>query len=166
MYIAFYDEYVGRHINTSAGCSLLFFIPVYLYGINVNRICEQNANHYLYNWTHFDKRNRLTHNLVMEHFDVHKEQMEDLIKDMNDRGPKVFADIPREDDEHRISKNEFALLDEMSGITTFLDNFMLQHDMPETSKERIKALMFRYESPVPRQIALNQMRIEMFGDQR
>ena len=40
VYIAFYDEYVGRSINTSAGLSLLFFIPNYLYGLTVNRIVE------------------------------------------------------------------------------------------------------------------------------
>ena len=90
VYIAFYDEYVGRHINTSAGASILFFLPVYLYGINVNRICEQNANHYLYNWTYFDKRNRLVHNLCMEHFEMHKEQLEDLIVELQTNGPKVF----------------------------------------------------------------------------
>merc|ERR1712032_1232684 len=94
VYIAFYDEYVGRHINTSAGLSVLFFIPLYLYGINVNRIAEQNANHYYYNWTHFEKRNRLVHNLAMEHFEVHKENLEDLIVDMNKYGPKVFANVP------------------------------------------------------------------------
>ena len=30
VYIAFYDEYVGRHINTSAGLALMFIIPMYL----------------------------------------------------------------------------------------------------------------------------------------
>lgn len=29
-YIAFYDEYVGRHINTSVGGSVIFLIPFYL----------------------------------------------------------------------------------------------------------------------------------------
>jgi hypothetical protein len=86
-YIAFYDEYVGRHINTSAGLSVFFFVPLYLYGINVNRICEQNSNHLLYQWQYYDKRNRLTHNLIMENFEMHKEELEDLILDLNKRGP-------------------------------------------------------------------------------
>jgi hypothetical protein len=30
VYIAFYDEYVGRHINTCAGLSMVFFVPLYL----------------------------------------------------------------------------------------------------------------------------------------
>ena len=37
VYIAFYDEYVGRHINTSVGSSILFMFPMYLYGIKLNR---------------------------------------------------------------------------------------------------------------------------------
>ena len=127
VYIAFYDEYVGRHINTSAGLSVLFFIPMYLYGLKLNRIVEQNANHYLYNWQYFDKRNRLTHNLVMEHFEVHKEQLEDLIIDMNKYGPRVFADIPEKSQygPKPVTMDDLALLDEISGLTAYLDNFML-----------------------------------------
>ena len=126
VYIAFYDEYVGRHINTSAGLSIFFFIPIYLYGIQVNRICEQNANHYLYNWQYFDKRNRLTHNLCMEHFEMRKEQLEDLIVEMHTHGPKVFAELPAKAPYRELTMNEFALIDEMSGLTNYLDNFMLQ----------------------------------------
>ena len=87
VYIAFYDEYVGRHINTSAGLSIFFFAPLYLYGINFNRLCESNSNHLLYQWQYYDKRNRLTHNLIMEQFEMHKEDLEDLILDLNKRGP-------------------------------------------------------------------------------
>ena len=36
VYIAFYDEYVGRHINTSAGLSILFMIPCYWYDNQLN----------------------------------------------------------------------------------------------------------------------------------
>ena len=90
VYIAFYDEYVGRHINTCAGLSMLFFIPTYLYGMHVNRVIDRNANHMYYHWGHFDKRNRLTHNLIMEHFELHKERLEDLIIDLNDKGPSIF----------------------------------------------------------------------------
>ncbi len=94
VYIAFYDEYVGRHINTSCGLALVFVVGLYVYGIQVNRLAEMNANHMMYNWQYFDKRNRLTHNLIMEHFEVHKEQMENLILDLNKIGPKIFVDLP------------------------------------------------------------------------
>jgi hypothetical protein len=32
--------------------------------------------------------------MMMEHFEVHKEQLEDLIVDVEKHGPKVWADIP------------------------------------------------------------------------
>ena len=59
-----------------------------------------------------------------------------------------------------------ALIDEVSGLNTFLNNFMLQHNLPEATKARIKAHMFEYNSPVPKDIALNQLRIDTFGDKR
>ena len=30
----------------------------------------------------------------MEHFEMHKESLEDLIVDMHAHGPQVFADVP------------------------------------------------------------------------
>lgn len=54
----------------------------------------------------------------------------------------------------------------MSGLTNYLDNFMLQQDLPEATKARIRAHMTRYNSPKPKEIALNELRMSIFGDQR
>ena len=126
VYIAFYDEYVGRHINTCAGLSVLFFIPMYMYGMHVNRIVDRNSNHLMYNWQYFDKRNRLTHNLIMEHFEVHKEQLEDLIVDMNEKGPSIFEGVTSTHQNRKkfLTLDDFALIDEISGLNTFLKNHM------------------------------------------
>ena len=105
------------------------------YGIQVNRLAEENFNHMLYNWQYFDKRSRLCHNMIMEHFEVHKEKLEDLILDVDRFGPKILADLP--DGASRIpavTLDDFALIDELSGLNLFLDNFMLNHDIPETVK--------------------------------
>ena len=59
----------------------------------MNRQNEETFNHYMYNWQFWDKRNRLTHNMIMEHFEMHKENLEDLIVDMNKQGPRVFMDL-------------------------------------------------------------------------
>ena len=40
--------------------------------------------------------------------------------------------------------NDCALIDEISGLTDFLDNFMQAHNLPETKRDRIRARMFRY----------------------
>ena len=61
----------------------------------------------------------------MEHFEVHKEMLEDLIVDLEKYGPKVVADIVDDDETpDKISLDDFALIDEMSGLNLFLDNIM------------------------------------------
>ena len=168
VYIAFYDEYVGRHINTCAGLSVLFFVPMYLYGIHVNRIVDRNANHMMYHWQYFDKRNRLTHNLIMEHFEVHKEQLEDLVVDLNQRGPIVFEGL--KSNIGRTKKvpttNDLALIDEISGLNDFLRNHMNTQAMSETQKERIKSLMVEYKGPKDKLVAMNEISMSIFGDGR
>ena len=130
-------------------------------------MAEENFNHMLYNWQYFDKRNRLCHNMVMEHFEVHKEKLEDLILDVDRFGPKILADIP--DGTPRIpavTLDDFALIDELSGLNLFLDNFMLNHDVPETVKQRIRARMIRYSGDKPKSVAMNEMRMKLYGDSR
>jgi len=133
VYIAFYDEYVGRHINNSAGLSIFFFISINLYGIYVNRIWEQNANHYLYNWQYFDKRNRPTHNL-WAFWDVKGAAWGLDCRDAHTYRPKVFAELPAKTPYRELTMDKFALIDEMSGLTNYLENFMLQQNLPETTK--------------------------------
>ena len=81
----------------------------------------------MYNWQFFDKRNRLCHNMIMEHFEVHKEHLEDLIVDLDRKGPKVFSDIKEYSKEQPITLDDFALIDEMSGLNLYLDNFLMNH---------------------------------------
>ena len=123
VYIAFYDEYCGKHINVSAGLSLLFFVPMYWYGIHCNRVKELNANMYYYAWRTVDKRNRLVHNMIMEHFEVHTEKLQDLLVDMSKEGAKALETPPKEPSrEHGLlSTNELAMIDEMSGLTDFIE---------------------------------------------
>jgi hypothetical protein len=122
----------------------------------------------LYNWQYFDKRNRLCHNMMMEHFEVHKEQLEDLIIDVEKYGPKVWADIPDQSRsvENAVTIDDFALIDELSGLNLYLENFMKVHKMPETVKDRIRARMVTYNGAKPKEIALNELRLKILGDQR
>ena len=45
----------------------------------MNRNFEQTMARTYYGWEYYDKRNRMTHNMIMEHFEMHKEDLEDLI---------------------------------------------------------------------------------------
>ncbi len=137
------------------------------YGITVNRQAEETSNHFLYNWQYFDKRNRLCHNMMMEHFEVHKEQLEDLILDVEKFGPRILADIPESPRQTAaITLDDFALIDELSGLTNYLENFMISHNVPETVKDRIRARIVSYSGDKPKDIALNEMRLKLYGDQR
>jgi hypothetical protein len=102
----------------------------------------------------------------MEHFEVHKEALEDLIVDLDKRGPKIFSDIPEAEKLDAISLDDFALIDEMSGLNDYLDNFLSHHEIPETVKDRIRARMVRYSGDKTKEIAQNELRNKIFGDQR
>ena len=78
----------------------------------------------------------------------------------------MFADIPETKQVNLITMDDLALIDEMSGLTLFLDNFLLSHDVPETVKDRIRARMIRYSGDKPKDIAMNEFRNKLFGDQR
>ena len=106
--------------------------------------------------------------MVMEHFEVHKEDLEDLIVDMKKEGPKVFMDLEdkKQPVNRQITLNDFALIDEISGLNHFLNGYMRQQNLPETVKDRIRARMFTYESEKPKEIALNEMRQSVFGNSR
>lgn len=132
----------------------------------MNRLNEESFNHHMYNWQYWDKRNRLCHNMIMEHFEVHKEQLEDLIVDMQKQGPKVLMDIPPREIDRTVTLNDFALIDELSGLTNYLEGFLAMNDIPETVKDRIRARMIKYDSDKPKEVALNEMRDVIFGGGR
>ena len=134
----------------------------------MNRLNEQTFNHHMYNWQYWDKRNRLTHNMIMEHFELHKEDLEDLIVDMKKEGPKVFMDLEakKQPVNRSITLNDFALIDEISGLNHVLNGYMKSQNLPETVRDRIRARMFEYDSEKPKQIALNEMRASVFGNNR
>ena len=165
VYIAFYDEYVGRNIHTSCLLSLGFFFPCYIYGLKLNRTVENNFNHMMYHWQFADKRNRLTHNLIMEHFEMHKERFEEVTDELDKHGPMIFYNLERvENGVGKFTENELALIDEMSGLTDFLHNFMHNQNMPETQREKIRSFITEYKGEKPKEQALNEMAIAMYGD--
>ena len=120
----------------------------------------------MYNWQYWDKRNRLCHNMIMEHFDVHKEQLEDLVVDLHKVGPKVLMDLPKREHNPVMNLNDFALIDEISGFNVFMENFMLSNEMPEATKSRMRAYMHTYDSEKPKEVALNEIREVIFGGGR
>ena len=62
--------------------------------------------------------------------------------------------------------DDFALIDEISGLNDFLRNHMKNHALSETQKERIKAHMIEYKGPRDKNVALNELSMTAFGDGR
>ena len=44
-----------------------------------------------------------------------------MIVDLHHQGPKILLDLPEKTESRGITMNELALIDEMSGLTDFLD---------------------------------------------
>lgn len=105
--------------------------------------------------------------MIMEHFEVHKEQLEDVLIDIEKNGPRVIVDLPPEPKpDTSISMNDLALIDEISGLNDFMDNFMKTHKVTEMQRERIESRLVRYKGDKPKDIALNEMRMFLYGDSR
>ena len=85
---------------------------------------------------------------------------------MAKQGPKVFMDLPEKKVDNLVTLNDFALIDEISGLNTFLDKILRNTELPEIAKERIRSRMFRYNDEKPKEIALNEMREVIFGNGR
>ena len=121
----------------------------------------------MYQWQFFDKRNRLCHNMIMEHFEVHKEQLEDVLIELEKKGPRVITELPPEPKENTaVTIDDMALIDEISGLNDFMDNFMISHNLTQMQRERIEARMLRYKGDKPKEVALNEMRMFLYGDSR
>ena len=150
VYIAFYDEYVGKNINLAAGLSMVFIIPLYWYGIHCNRVKELNNNMYYYAWRTIDKRNRLVHNMIMEHFEVHTEKLQDLLVDINKEGAKVLDNLPAPARKtlSPLSQNELAMVDEMSGLTDFVETIIRDNDLPEHVISKMRGQVVNYTDDV------------------
>ena len=90
-----------------------------------------------------------------------------MIVDMNDKGPAVFDGVhSRRQKTKNLTMDDFALIDEISGLNDFLRNHMNTQAMSETQKDRIRAHMNEYKGPKDKLVAMNEMALSMYGDGR
>ena len=123
------------------------------------------ARHMLYNWQYFDKRNRLTHNMIMEHFEMHVEDLQDVIVDMNTKGVACFDDLREHDLDNKVgvTYDDLALIDEMSGLTNFVEGFIQSHDMPEQVASRLRSRVHYYSGSQPKDVAMYELKKKLYG---
>ncbi len=98
---------------------------------------------------------------------MHKEKFEEVTDELDKHGPMIFYNLERvRAPLGNFTQDDMALIDELSGLTDFLNNFMNNQNLPETTREKIRGYMTEYKGEKPKVQALNEMAIAMFGDNR
>mmetsp|Transcript_45141 Transcript_45141/g.52211 ORF Transcript_45141/g.52211 Transcript_45141/m.52211 type:complete len:103 (-) Transcript_45141:167-475(-) len=90
-YRSLYDDYYGRETRFAFGLAGIIWIPHYLWGIHLNREIEVNYSHKNYQHEYGPRRNRLTHSMVFEEFEIAVERWQDLEAEYKEKGGKMFA---------------------------------------------------------------------------
>jgi len=95
-YRSLYDEYIGREMRMAfvrslvlinvKGLAAVLWIPHYVYGVHLNRMIERNAAHKNYQLEWGPRRNRLTHSLIFEEFEVILENWQELNREYKEKG--------------------------------------------------------------------------------
>lgn len=90
---AIWDEYGQRHQYVMIIPTMALLIPYYWHNSFSSRDLEQNFAKKMYQMEYESKRNRLTHNLIMEHFEMHVESAMDILDSVNNKGfEKTFSE--------------------------------------------------------------------------
>lgn len=69
-----YDEYTLREVRISLLIGSVIWLPNYFWGIHINREVEVNESHHNYMDQYLPLRNRLTHSMLFEQFEMHLEE--------------------------------------------------------------------------------------------
>jgi hypothetical protein len=77
-YRSLYDDYAMREIRYAIGLTGVVWVPHYLWGVHFNRLYEEHHSHVNYVIEYMPRRNRLTHSLLFEQFEVLVEKYQDL----------------------------------------------------------------------------------------
>ncbi|CAK78962.1 unnamed protein product (macronuclear) [Paramecium tetraurelia] len=87
-----YDDYIGRETRLSFGLAAVIWIPHYVYGVYLNRTIETNTSHKIYSMEVGPSRNRLTHSMIFEQFEMVLENWEELNKEYAEKGKKMLQE--------------------------------------------------------------------------
>ena len=68
--------------------------------------------------------------MIMEHFEVHKEKVEDILVDIQKEGAKAldFEDLPEEKGE--ITQDDVAMIEEIVGLPSQIEEFIAMNNVP------------------------------------
>ena len=77
----FQDEYMARDVGSVFLAIVILYYPGYVWGTHINREWEIQASHTNYHEVYAPRRNRLTHSLIFEEFEMHMEEWRKLLKE-------------------------------------------------------------------------------------
>ena len=72
--------------------------------------------------------------MIMEHFEVHKEKVEDILVDIQKEGAKAldFEDLPEEKGE--ITQDDVAMIEEIVGLPSQIEEFIAMNNVPQVNQ--------------------------------
>jgi hypothetical protein len=152
---AIWDEYGQRHQYLCIIPTLVVMWPMYWYGSFINRALEQNWAAKMYQLEYEAKRNRMTHNLIMEHFETHVEKVQMILDDVKENGFEKAFDhelrnpfteiIPQETP--KFSEEYNAELMEHLGYNIGFDMLLEYGDMPYWRRKEFEKFIDRRKNP-------------------
>lgn len=163
---AIWDEYGQRHQYLCFIPALLYMFPSYWYGSFVNRSLEQSWAAKMYQLDYESRRNRLTHNMIMEHFESHVEKVQDLLDEVKADGfEKTFDyEIKNPFNEYIVHdqpiKNDdyLAEIHEWSGLTQIVDELTEHFDLPLWKRQELEKFIIRRKYPNAPYKYINKLR--------
>jgi hypothetical protein len=153
---AMWDEYGQRHQYITTFPTILCLMPLYWYGAMANRNIEQNYAAKMYQLDYEQRRNRLTHNMIMEHFEMHVEKAQDVFDQIKEFGfEKAFEYeiknpiqiVERLHPKGIVNKELAAEKDEYKGATGEVNNVIEHMDLPYWLRKEIDSYAIRRKTP-------------------
>lgn len=150
-----WDEYALRHAFLTLIPTFTFGFPLYWYGTFINRELEQNFAATMYMMDYENRRNRLTHCMIMEHFEMHVEKVKDLLDNIKQEGfektfdyelKNPFTEFVKED-KPELSEELLAEIDEFTGMTGTVDEMIETMNLAHWERQRLEQLIHRRKDP-------------------
>ena len=148
---AIWDEYGQRHQYIAIFPTFLALMPMYHYGSCLNRELEQTFAAKMYLLDYENKRNRLTHDMIMEHFEMHVEKVQDILEQVKDKGFELAFEEEIKDPESgkivenipQIDEDVLGEIDEKSGLTAFVDEIKERLNVPYWIRQQLESGVHR-----------------------
>jgi hypothetical protein len=152
---AIWDEYGQRHQYIAIFPTFFALIPMYHYGSCINRQLEQTFAAKMYLLDYENKRNRLTHDMIMEHFEMHVEKMQDILDDVKNRGFELaFEEEIKNPESGKViddfiypNEDMLAEVDEKTGLTAFVDEMKETLNVPFWIRQQMESHVHRRKLP-------------------